>query len=177
METLRAILSFFEAVGQVAAVVLLFVALVAVVLLAWLGRKSRRMHPVLSPTGGPLRADGAKPNWVSTTASRKDVLHFLAPRPCAANPIPALAAYLEKNGYVVGDTTERYLHATQTSSRFGFVDDVELLYDPGAGRLHARSASRVGYSDLGVNRRRLETIFREMEDAAKEASGGQGKAF
>ncbi|EFL49254.1 protein of unknown function DUF1499 [Solidesulfovibrio fructosivorans JJ]] len=161
METLRHVVSFFEAVGQVAAVVLLAAGLVLVCGLAWLGRASRRMGPLVSPAEGPLRADGKKPNWVATTASPRDPLHFVAPRPCAENPIPALAAYLEKNGYAVRVATGRYLHATQSSFRFGFVDDVEFLHDPQAGLLHARSASRVGYSDLGVNRRRLETIFRE----------------
>jgi uncharacterized protein (DUF1499 family) len=38
---------------------------------------------------------------------------------------------------------------------------VELLYDPAAGLLQARSASRVGKSDLGVNRRRLEQLFKD----------------
>ncbi len=161
METLRRILGFFEAVGQVAAVVLLVAVVAGVVWFVYLGRVSRRMQPALSPTGGPLRADGAKPNWVSSTARKNDVLHFLAPRKAAQNPIPALAASLPGQGLKVKDVTERYLHATVSSLRFGFVDDVEFLYDPAAGLLHARSASRVGYSDLGVNRRRLEAIFKE----------------
>ena len=162
METLRRILGFFEAVGQVTAVLLLVAVVILFAWLAWLGRVSRRLPPSVSPSGGPLRADGNKPNWVATTASRKDALHCIAPRPSEANPIPALLAYLEKNGYAVGDAADRYVHATQASSRFGFVDDVEFLYDPGTRLLHARSASRVGYSDLGVNRRRLETIFKDI---------------
>jgi len=161
METLRRILGFFEAVGQVAAVVLLVAVVIGVAWFAWLGRVSRRMPPALSPTGGPLRADGAKPNWVSSTARKSDVLHFIAPRKAARNPIPGLAASLPGQGLTVRDATERYLHATASSPRFGFVDDVEFLYDPAAGLLHARSASRVGYSDLGTNRRRLEAIFKE----------------
>ena len=44
-----------------------------------------------------------------------------------------------------------------TSKIFGFVDDVEFyLNEPGV--IHFRSASRIGYSDLGVNRERMETI-------------------
>jgi uncharacterized protein (DUF1499 family) len=161
MDTIRKLLSFFEAVGQVAAAVLLVVVVVGVVWFIRLGMASRRMPPSVSPTGGPLRADGAKPNWVATTAPRNAPLHYIAPRPCAENPIKALEAYLRQGNYVVVDATARYIHATQSSLRFGFVDDIEFLYDPAAGLLHARSASRVGYSDLGVNRRRLETIFKE----------------
>ncbi|WP_300157643.1 DUF1499 domain-containing protein [Solidesulfovibrio sp.] len=161
METLRKILSFFEAVGQVAAVVLLVAVVVGVVWFAWLGWQSRRMPALVSPTGGPLRADGDKPNWVSSTARKADVLHHIAPRPAARNPIPALSDALPGLGLTVVDASERYLHATASSPRFGFVDDVEFLYDPAAGLLHARSASRVGYSDIGANRRRLEMIFKE----------------
>lgn len=50
-----------------------------------------------------------------------------------------------------------YLHAEVKSKIFGFVDDVELVFDD-EGRIDYRSASRVGHSDLGVNRRRMEEI-------------------
>jgi uncharacterized protein (DUF1499 family) len=53
---------------------------------------------------------------------------------------------------------ERYLHAEFTSLLFRFVDDVEFLLDEGSKTIHIRSASRVGYSDLGVNRKRVEMI-------------------
>lgn len=52
----------------------------------------------------------------------------------------------------------RYLHATETSALLRFVDDVELEIDEQAGVIHFRSGSRVGWSDLGVNRRRMEEI-------------------
>lgn len=51
-----------------------------------------------------------------------------------------------------------YLHATCSSALFGFVDDLELYADPGHGRLQARSVSRLGDSDLGVNARRLALL-------------------
>jgi uncharacterized protein (DUF1499 family) len=43
-------------------------------------------------------------------------------------------------------------------TRFGFVDDGEFLLDPDGGCIHVRSASRLGYSDLGKNRSRIEEI-------------------
>lgn len=161
MDTLRALVRFFESVGQVAAVVLLVAVVVGVVLFIWLGMVSRKMPASVSPTGGPLRTGDSKPNWVSSTALKRDVIHYIAPRACAANPIPALEAALRKGGYAVVAVTERYIQATARSSRFGFIDDMEFLYDPAAGLLHARSASRVGRSDLGMNRRRLTEIFKE----------------
>jgi uncharacterized protein (DUF1499 family) len=54
--------------------------------------------------------------------------------------------------------TDSYLHAEFRTAIGGFVDDVELLLDRQAGVIHIRSASRAGYSDLGVNRRRVERI-------------------
>lgn len=60
----------------------------------------------------------------------------------------------------VVSSTDRYLHAEFTSALFRFVDDVEFLIDPDAKQIHFRSASRVGYSDLGANRRRMEAIER-----------------
>jgi uncharacterized protein (DUF1499 family) len=51
-----------------------------------------------------------------------------------------------------------YLHATATSAFFGFVDDLELYADPSRGVLQARSVSRLGDSDLGVNAKRLAAL-------------------
>lgn len=61
--------------------------------------------------------------------------------------------------------TDTYLHVECTSLIFRFVDDVELLLDAGAKRIHFRSKSRAGRSDLGVNRARMEAI-RAAFDAA-----------
>ncbi len=51
-----------------------------------------------------------------------------------------------------------YLHLAFTSLIFRFTDDVEFWVDESAGLLHYRSASRVGYSDLGANRRRMQQV-------------------
>jgi uncharacterized protein (DUF1499 family) len=54
-----------------------------------------------------------------------------------------------------------YIHAEFTSAVFKFVDDVEfyfLVKDVNTTIIHIRSASRVGYSDLGANRKRIEKI-------------------
>ena len=52
---------------------------------------------------------------------------------------------------VVIDQTETYLHAEASSAFFGFVDDLELFADRDNKRIQARSESRLGESDLGVN--------------------------
>jgi uncharacterized protein (DUF1499 family) len=61
-----------------------------------------------------------------------------------------------------------YLHAECTSLLFRFTDDVEVLLDRAASVIHLRSASRIGRSDLGANRRRIEEIRQAF--AANEGS-------
>ena len=46
-------------------------------------------------------------------------------------------------------------------TRLGFIDDVQFLADEKAGIIHVRSASRIGYWDLGANRKRIENIRKE----------------
>ena len=58
---------------------------------------------------------------------------------------------------------DQFIHIEVTSKIFGFVDDVEFyLNEPGV--IHFRSASRIGYSDLGVNRERMETIRKTFKN-------------
>lgn len=56
-----------------------------------------------------------------------------------------------------------YIHATFTSAIFGFIDDVEFIFDDLEKIINFRSASRTGYYDFGVNRRRMENISRAFE--------------
>ena len=58
---------------------------------------------------------------------------------------------------IVSETPD-YLHAECTSTVFGFVDDLELHLRLSDGIIAIRSASRLGHSDFGVNRERVETL-------------------
>jgi uncharacterized protein (DUF1499 family) len=58
---------------------------------------------------------------------------------------------------------EAYLHYESRSLLFRFVDDVEILFDDASKTIHFRSASRMGYSDFGVNRRRMEEVRSLLE--------------
>ena len=57
-----------------------------------------------------------------------------------------------------------YVHVEFSSLLFGFVDDVELAIDAMENLVHFRSASRLGRSDFGVNRRRMEQIRQQLQD-------------
>ena len=56
-----------------------------------------------------------------------------------------------------------YLHATASSALFGFVDDLEIYADTAHGLLQARSVSRLGDSDLGVNASRLAALRDQLK--------------
>jgi len=56
-----------------------------------------------------------------------------------------------------------YLHYEVRSLLFRFIDDVEILFDDASKTIHFRSAARVGYSDFGVNRRRMEEVRSLLE--------------
>ena len=58
----------------------------------------------------------------------------------------------------IATETSDYLHAECRSKLFGFIDDLELHLRPAAGIIAVRSAARLGYSDFGVNRRRVESL-------------------
>jgi uncharacterized protein (DUF1499 family) len=51
-----------------------------------------------------------------------------------------------------------YLHYEFTSLIMRFVDDVEFVFDDETKTVHFRSASRTGYGDFGVNRKRMERL-------------------
>jgi uncharacterized protein (DUF1499 family) len=67
--------------------------------------------------------------------------------------------------------TANYLHAEERTRVLRFVDDLELLLVD-SGELLVRSASRVGESDLGVNRRRVERLRSLLGEAGLLREGG-----
>jgi uncharacterized protein (DUF1499 family) len=111
-------------------------------------------------TARSLAACPKRPNCVSSQAT--DAGHHVDPFVLRVPPergfaaLRAAIAALPRTRIVVDEAG--YLHAEVTSRLFRFVDDVEALLDPGGARIDVRSASRVGYSDLGVNRARVEVL-------------------
>jgi uncharacterized protein (DUF1499 family) len=100
------------------------------------------------------------PNCVSTMATdstkRMEAWPFTAPAPAVRAALEQVVRALPRTAIVTA--REDYLHATVTSRIFRFVDDVEFHIDTAAGVVHFRSASRVGRSDLGVNRKRMNAL-------------------
>ena len=102
------------------------------------------------------------PNCVSSDATDDD--HRVAPYRLAADPQSAWEGLKDVIGaeerVTLVTEDDRYLHIEVRSAVFRFVDDTEFHLRPSDGIIAVRSAARVGYSDLGVNRKRVEK-FRE----------------
>jgi uncharacterized protein (DUF1499 family) len=82
-------------------------------------------------------------------------------------PIAELAKIIrEMERTTIVEESENYLYAEFKSKLMGYVDDVEFYRDPSQNAVHVRSASRLGQSDLGVNRQRIESIRAQLAASA-----------
>lgn len=135
---------------------ILAVLVVVSVLFFLLGLKSQKGAPK-GLVNGKLSPCGSAPNCVSSESETQPERKVA---PLSGNLTQARLAIQATGGTIISET-DRYISATYMSNIFKFVDDVEVR-DAGEGILHIRSSSRVGYSDRGVNRRRVEAIQDNM---------------
>lgn len=109
---------------------------------------------------GHLRPCPTAPHCVNSEAT--DPRHAIAPLllrgpgPPAWQKVVAAVAATERTTVVENDAN--YLRAEVTSPWHIYTDDLELLFVPAQGRIEVRSASRVGYYDFQVNRKRVEAL-------------------
>jgi len=141
-------------------------AAVPILGLAGLSIRSRFVQPATSeppPPGGRLAPCPESPNCVCSQDDPTDSVHFIEPLRWDGPPEEGLerlktAAAQRFSGTVAAEEPGRYVRMECLTQLFWFVDDLEFLADPAHGVIHVRSASRVGRSDLGVNRARVETL-------------------
>ena len=122
----------------------------------------------LGASKGSLAACPSTPNCVSSQAM--DEVHQIEAIDYAASGL-STRQVMQALKQIVDDseraevlrTEEGYLYAEFTSRLMGFVDDVEFLCDAEHQRIEVRSASRLGESDLGINRRRIESIRTQLQ--------------
>lgn len=120
----------------------------------------------LGVNNGKLAPCPNSPNCVSSQSS--DVGHSIAPLTYNSTPEEAIAklkSVIESlpRTKIITQSND-YLYAEFKSALMGFVDDVEFYVDPKANVIQVRSASRLGQSDLGVNRKRIETIRAKLAE-------------
>ncbi len=158
---------------KIALITVFILIALAVALLFIVGKYSQKgQAPGL--VNGSLSRCSAKPNCVCSEHI-DDVGHYIEPVTNIQNRemdrMPKVVSIIQSMNGVLQGEKDNYIVATFTSSIFGFVDDFEIRIDPNEGVLHFRSASRVGYGDGGVNRKRVELfkkLYRkEIEEANK----------
>jgi len=109
---------------------------------------------------GRLASCPKSPNCVASQES--DAGHHIAPYVYSDSRAAARArlqaAILALPRATIVTEREDYLHATFASALFGFVDDAEFYLPADRSVIEVRSCARKGYSDFGVNRKRLEAL-------------------
>ena len=94
-----------------------------------------------------------------------DEMHYIAPLPILNSlqeskvRLTKVLTNMPRTNIVKNES--RYIYVEFRTGIMLYTDDVEFLFDETQGLIHFRSASRLGYSDLGLNRRRMERIRTE----------------
>jgi uncharacterized protein (DUF1499 family) len=135
----------------------------ALIFLIWSTNMFAGKQPTnLGVRDGQLTACPSSPNCVNSQAAASDVAHAIAPIQFGGDSAATMADLkmvirsMPRTSIV--KQANDYLYVEFASKLMGFVDDVEFYFDPSSKNIQVRSASRLGESDLGVNRQRIEEI-------------------
>lgn len=122
--------------------------------------------PELGIQDGKLSPCPPTPNCVVSQGADSD--HAIEPIAYTGSREDALELLTKVLGVVprteIVAQQENYIRVKSTSRILGFVDDTEFYFPEDEPVIHVRAAARLGESDLGVNRRRLEQIRFALKD-------------
>ena len=125
-----------------------------------LAKSSNEIETSPGLENGKLLPCKEKPNCVCSLEKRE--VYFVEPLRFSGSPEVALQnlkkLILEIDGLSLKSQSDGYMHFTAKSRLFGFIDDLEIQISADNQTIQIRSESRVGYSDLGANRKRVEKI-------------------
>jgi uncharacterized protein (DUF1499 family) len=124
------------------------------------GNKSQEMKFISTLNESSLGKCGVKPNCISSFHSESEE-HYLAGHILSKSPLKQVDDFFKDCSQKI--TKENYRHYECQSNLFKFVDDIEVLYLKDKGQLHFRSASRVGHSDMGANRKRILNLLDHLK--------------
>ncbi|MYL72106.1 DUF1499 domain-containing protein [Halobacillus litoralis] len=126
--------------------------------------------PYIGVKNGRLSECPTSPNCVSTQTDqeekRMDALVFTKDLETTKSLIEEILS--ERQRTTIETENENYIHAVVESKWIKFKDDVEFYFDQKDEVVHFRSASRVGYSDFGVNKKRMEAISQHYDSMRRE---------
>lgn len=141
--------------------IIFLILIVAVFFMFFIRGKASQNGQASGIVNGKLAKCSSKPNSVCSEFP-DDESHFVEPIDVShanmGQRFHKVSKAIVANGGEIVKQSEDYLCATFTSNVFRFVDDVEVRLDKDAKLIHLRSASRQGYSDLGVNAKRIAAI-------------------
>ena len=138
-----------------------WLALVAALVIAWLAARwlIAQFSPQPDALAGPDQALSTCPGSPNCVSSTDQPPSFGALEGAnASEAFAKLTARVQADRHAtIIRQTDHYLHAEYRSAAFGFIDDLELRLSD-ERRVDLRSASRLGYSDFGVNKKRLSSL-------------------
>lgn len=137
---------------------LIGIVVVLVVVAGYFFWNNLRMPATTGLVDGRLHPCPKSPNCVC--CCHDEPAHYIDPLPFSSEAtLDQIQAYLSKHyDAEVVQRTPDYLHVVVTTPTMRFKDDLEFAVDREKGTIKVRSASRVGYSDGGVNRARIEAL-------------------
>jgi uncharacterized protein (DUF1499 family) len=156
------------------AIIIIALVVIAGLLAGQLGLLKGTPPTDLGVHDGRLKPPSKTPNSVSSQASLypdhpQRSYADIAPLPVTGEPgatLDRIASIVEAmDGAKIAKKERGYLYAQFTTRLMKYVDDAEFWFDPAAGVIQVRSASRLGSSDLGVNRKRIEFIRQKLQNS------------
>lgn len=149
-------------------VLIIALALISVVSIYffYLGYQSRTQQaPILGIKNNSLSKCPNTPNCVSSEVGadlEHAILAFNIPSLQSETILNTAKEAIIANGGEIKNQTDTYLYATFKTKLFQFVDDFEIRLDKELNVLHFRSASRVGKSDFGANKKRVKAVIDQL---------------
>lgn len=134
--------------------------IVIAVIIIYMFIKNNTTPKNLGVINGKLSPMPNKPNAVSSQSSDSekyvDPLDFKGNLEDSKKIITAIVN--DYNGANIKKNDTNYIYAVFTTGKMKFHDDVEFYFDEKNKKIHFRSSSRVGYSDMGMNRKRYDEL-------------------
>ena len=103
------------------------------------------------------------PAWEANGRSMEDVKRVIDSYEVGQNGIDGGGFKIMEYNNSKNEPDDQYLYVQFQSYKAGYIDDFECWFNPESKKFDVRSASRVGYSDIGVNSQRLEYIAERLE--------------
>lgn len=132
-------------------------ALIGIIMIGYLWSCAVKPKTLGAPEG-VLSACPKSPNCICSQADSADNQHFMEAWKMddfELDKTKVLKAIEDFGNAKVITNSDVYIYATFTTGWMKYIDDVEFYFDKSSNKIHFRSASRVGYSDMGVNRKRM----------------------